>query len=134
MAFLTPVAFPILVLALAAAGAVVIASLRRAARARTLGFSASRLPAASGCLTVAVLLLVALAAMQPAVLRSAPERTRNDTQTWIAIDTSNSMLASAGPGGRSRLAQAQSDALSLRRRLGDLKVGLAVMTSRVLPL
>jgi hypothetical protein len=134
MAFLTPAASPILVLALAAAGAVMIASLRRAARARTLGFSASRLPAASGCVTVAVFLLVALAAMQPAVLRSAPERSRNDVQAWIAIDTSNSMLASAGPGRSRRLAQAQADALTIRRRLVDLKVGLAVMTSRVLPL
>jgi hypothetical protein len=134
MTFLNPVAFPLLVLAAAAAAAVVTAALRRTARARALGFSASRVQPASIWLAVAVIVLVALAATQPAVLRSVPERSRTDVQVWEAIDTSNSMLASAGAERTSRLVEARRDALALRRRIGDLKVGLAVMTNRVLPL
>ena len=134
MTFLTTAGYPLVVVALAAAAAVVVASRRRGARARALGFSVSRLPHASGAVAVTALLLVALAALQPAVLRSAPQRSRDDVQVWFVIDTSNSMLASAGPGRRRRLAQAQHDALVLRRRLENLQVGLAVMTRAVLPL
>jgi hypothetical protein len=134
VAFLTPSAFPVIGCVLLAAAAVVFMAWRHAARARRLGFRASRVPAVSGLVAIAAMLLVALAAAQPAVLRTAPERSRDDVQVWIAVDTSNSMLAAPAPGADNRLRRARQAAVGLRRRLGGLKVGLAVMTTRVLPL
>ena len=134
MEFLTPSAFPVIGCALLAAAALVLVLGRQAARARRLGFRASRVPAVSGLAAIAVMLLVALAAAQPAILRSEPARSRDDVQVWIAVDTSNSMLAARAPGAVDRLRQAQRAAVALRRRLGGLQVGLAVMTGRVLPL
>jgi hypothetical protein len=134
MAFLTPSAFPVIACVLLAAAVVALLLRRQAARARRLGFSTSRLPAVSGVVVVAVMLLVAVAAAQPAILRTGPERSRDDVQVWIAVDTSNSMLAARAPGTVDRLRQAQEAAVALRRRLTGLQVGLAVMTTRVLPL
>jgi hypothetical protein len=134
MAFLTPSAFPVIGCVLLVAAALVLWTGRQATRARRLGFRASRVPAASGLVAVAVMLLVALAAAQPALLRAAPSPSRDDVQVWITLDTSNSMLAAAAPGAENRLRQAQRSAVALRHQLGGLKVGLAVMTSRVLPL
>jgi hypothetical protein len=134
MAFLTPSAFPVIGCAVLAAAALVLMIGRQAARARRLGFRASAVPPVSGVVAIAAMLLVAVAAAQPAVLRSAPERSRDDVQVWIAVDTSNSMLAARAPGSVDRLRQAKQAALAIRRQLHGLKVGIAVMTSRVLPL
>jgi hypothetical protein len=134
MAFLTPGAFPVIGCVLLAAAALALMTGRQAVRARRLGFRASRMPAVSGVVAIAAMLLVALAAAQPAILRTAPERSRDDVQVWIAVDTSNSMLAARAPGAVDRLEQARQAAVALRGQLGGLKVGLAVMTSRVLPL
>jgi hypothetical protein len=134
MAFLTPSAFPVLGCVLLAAAALVLMTRRQAARARRLGFRASRVPAVGGLVAIAAMLLVALAAAQPAMLRTATERSRDDVQVWIAVDTSNSMLAARAPGAVDRLEQAKQAALALRGHLGGLKVGLAEMTARVLPL
>jgi hypothetical protein len=134
MAFLTPSAFPVLGCVLLAAAALALVTRRQAARARRLGFRASRVPPVSGLVAIAAMLLVALAAAQPAMLRAATERSRDDVQVWIAVDTSNSMLAAQAPGAVDRLQQAQQAALALRGQLGGLKVGLAEMTARVLPL
>lgn len=134
MAFLTPGALPVIGCALLAAAALTLMLGRQATRARRLGFQASRVPAVSGLVAIAVMLLVALAAAQPAILRAEPERSRDDVQVWIAVDTSNSMLAARAPSAVDRLRQAQQAAVALRRRLGGLQVGLAVMTGRVLPL
>ena len=68
---------------------------------------------------------------QPAILRTVSERSRDDVQVWIAVDTSNSMLAARAPGAADRLRQAREAAAVLRRRLDGLQVGLAVMTSRL---
>jgi len=120
--------------ALIASAALVVIVGRQAARARRLGFRASRMPAASCLLVIAAMLLVGLAAAQPALLRTAAERSRDDVQVWIAVDTSNSMLAARAPGAVDRLQQARQGAIALRRRLGGLRVGLAAMTNQVLPL
>jgi hypothetical protein len=134
MAFLTPSAFPVIAGVLLAAVVLALVLRRQSARARRLGFWTSRIPAATGVVAIAAMLLVAVAAAEPAILRTEPEASRSDVQVWIAVDTSNSMLAARAPGAADRLHQAQQAAVALRRRLGGLPVGLAVLTSRVLPL
>ena len=134
MAFLTPSAFPVIGCVVLAAVVLALVMRRQSARARRLGFRTSRVPAVSGVVAIAAMLLVAVAAAQPAILRTEPEQSRADVQVWIAVDTSNSMVAARAPGAVDRLQQAQEAAVALRRRLAGLQVGLAVMTSRVLPM
>jgi hypothetical protein len=77
--------------------------------------------------------LVAVAAAQPVVVRQQLVRERGDAQAFIVIDTSESMKAAAGPGKPTRLTRAKRLALRLKSALGDVPVGLATMTDRVLP-
>jgi hypothetical protein len=58
---------------------------------------------------------------------------RADAQAFFVLDTSQSMEASEGAGGRSRLARAKRLALRLEATLPDLPIGLASMTDRALP-
>jgi von Willebrand factor type A domain len=77
--------------------------------------------------------LLALAAAQPVVAttRELPERT--DAQVFVVLDTSRSMHASAEPGAPSRFERARSIAVSLRDALPEVPMGIASMTSGVLP-
>lgn len=77
--------------------------------------------------------LVAVAAAQPVVVRQQSVKERGDAQAFIVLDTSDSMRASSGPLAPSRLARAKKIALRLERALGDVPVGVATMTDRVLP-
>lgn len=77
--------------------------------------------------------LVGLAAAQPVVVRRQLVRERSDAQAFFVFDTSRSMLASAGPGLPSRLARAKQIARRLQRALGNVPIGIASMTDRVLP-
>jgi hypothetical protein len=74
-----------------------------------------------------------VAAAQPVVVRHHLLGQRQDTQAFFVFDTSQSMLARTGPHGPSRLARAKKEAEEVARRLGDIPVGLAAMTDRVLP-
>jgi von Willebrand factor type A domain len=91
----------------------------------------SRLPVALALGTVCVLL--ALAATQPviATTRKLPERT--DAQVFVVLDTSRSMIASAGPGEPTRFQRSREIAVALRDALPDVPMGIASMTSGVLP-
>ena len=91
----------------------------------------SRLPLALALGTVCALL--ALAATQPviATTRKLPERT--DAQVFVVLDTSRSMLASAGPGESTRFQRSREIAVALRDALPDVPIGIASMTSGVLP-
>ena len=78
-------------------------------------------------------MLVGIGAAQP-VLEEWDERPeRVDAQVFLALDTSRSMLASAGPGKPSRYERAAAAAKGLREALGDVPIGIASMTDRVLP-
>jgi von Willebrand factor type A domain len=95
-------------------------------------------PGGSPRLTVAALvalaLLVGLAAAQP-VLEEWDERPeRVDAQVFLAFDTTRSMLASRGPGEPTRFERATAAAEQLREALGDVPIGIASLTDRVLPL
>lgn len=77
--------------------------------------------------------LVAVAAAQPVVVRQHVVRERGDAQAFFVFDTSLSMEASAAPGRPSRLERAKRLARKLEKSLGDVPVGVATMTDRVLP-
>jgi len=77
--------------------------------------------------------LVAVAAAQPVVVRRQQVRERGDAQAFIVIDTSESMAAAAGPHAPTRLQRAKRLARRLEASLGDVPVGIATMTDRVLP-
>jgi von Willebrand factor type A domain len=108
---------------------------RRSAYVRSL----LRLPAPGGSprLTVAALVavavLVGIGAAQPVFEEWDERPERIDAQVFFALDTSRSMLASAGPGRPTRFARAAAAAQRMRQALGDVPVGLASLTDRVLP-
>jgi hypothetical protein len=88
--------------------------------------------------TVAVALallpaLVAVAATQPVVIHKQTLTERVDAQVFLVFDTSLSMSARSGPHALTRLARAKEEARALLPQLGDIPVGIATMTDRVLP-
>jgi hypothetical protein len=77
--------------------------------------------------------LMGVAAAQPVVVRHHLLGQRLDAQAFFVFDTSSSMTARTGPQGPTRLARAKQEAEDVIRKLGDIPVGLAAMTDRVLP-
>jgi hypothetical protein len=77
--------------------------------------------------------LVAVAAAQPVVVRQRSLTQRADAQAFFVFDTSLSMSARAGRGAPTRLDRARRDAQHILPTLGDIPVGIATMTDRVLP-
>lgn len=132
---LTPRAGLLAAAAVVPIGALILAT-SRVERAR----SVLRLPppdrrttVGRGVLLALVALLLVLAAMQPALRTHASVRARTDAEAFVVLDTSRSMLASHTPGGRTRLARAKQQALSLAARLQGIPLGVATFTDRVLP-
>jgi hypothetical protein len=133
--FLTP-ADAVFVVAAAAPLAALLATERRAGRIRgALGLRAPARRTVVQAASALVLLpaLVAVAAAQPVVVRQQLVKERGDAQAFIVIDTSESMRASSGRRAPTRLTRAKRIAARLQRALGDVPVGLATMTDRVLP-
>src|SRR2546423_621322 len=77
--------------------------------------------------------LIAAASAQPVVERTATRYARTDAEAFILVDTSRSMLATEGPGKRTRFERAREAARELRAAIPEVPVGLASMTDRVLP-
>jgi hypothetical protein len=88
-----------------------------------------------GVIVALVLLpvLMGVAAAQPVVVQHHLLGQRQDVQAFFVFDTSQSMNARTGPDGTTRLARAKAETDEVIRKLGDIPVGLAVMTDRVLP-
>jgi hypothetical protein len=82
---------------------------------------------------VAVVLLAALVAVQPAWEARSERQVRSNAQVDVVLDTSRSMLASASPGAPTRLARAKAAAVAIRTGLPDVPVGVGTLTDRVLP-
>jgi hypothetical protein len=108
---------------------------RRAERVRSLLRLAA--PGGSPRHTVAALvglaLLVGIAAAQPVVEQWDERPERVDAQVFFAFDTSRSMLAARAAGEPTRFERAAAAAQRMREALGDVPVGIASMTDRVLP-
>jgi hypothetical protein len=81
----------------------------------------------------AVPVLVGVAAAQPVVTSARTVPQRSDSEVFVVVDTSRSMLASAGSGEPTRFERAQEDAIALQAELLDVPLGLASFTDRVLP-
>jgi hypothetical protein len=82
---------------------------------------------------VAVVLLLALAAAQPAYSNTATQRVRTDAQVLFVVDVSQSMAAAGRRGGATRLDRARAAAIRLRSLVPGLSSGVATLTDRVLP-
>jgi hypothetical protein len=135
LTFLTPIAGLLAVLVLVPLTAFLLAS-TRVRRARTILALAAPAPASQRWRLVAlasVPLLLALALMQPALRQESSRSVRVDAAVFVVVDTSSSMSAAAGPSAPSRLAQAKRVALDVGSRLGDIPVGVATFTDRILP-
>ena len=77
--------------------------------------------------------LVGVAAAQPVIIHRQWTSQRLDAQAFIVFDTSQSMSARDGLSSPTRLEQAKREAVQVIERLGDIPVGIATMTDRVLP-
>jgi hypothetical protein len=78
-------------------------------------------------------MLVGVAAAQPVVVQHRSLGERLDAQAFFVFDTSLSMSAREDPGAPTRLARAIRAAEGMLPKLGDIPVGVASMTDRVLP-
>jgi hypothetical protein len=82
---------------------------------------------------VALAVLTGLGAAQPVFERTREHRMRTDVHAFFLFDTSRSMLASRGPGEPTRFDRAREAGIEVRHALGDVPVGIASLTDRVLP-
>jgi von Willebrand factor type A domain len=135
LSFLTPWG-GLFVLAALAPLAVLRARGRRIGQIRSaLGLAAedARSRAAHAVALVALCALLALAAAQPVVTTSRTVTERTEAQVFLVLDTSRSMLASAGPEQPTRFERSRDLAQGLADELPEVPVGLASFTDRVLP-
>jgi hypothetical protein len=82
---------------------------------------------------VAVPLLLALAATQPALRTHRTQLQRTDAEAFFVFDVSRSMLAARGPRAATRLERARAAALRLRAAIPAVPAGVASLTDRALP-
>ena len=82
---------------------------------------------------VALFVLLAVAASQPALAHDSRQRVRTDAQALFVIDTTRSMAAATEPAAPTRLARAERLAATLRGSIPDVEAGIATLTDRVLP-
>jgi hypothetical protein len=77
--------------------------------------------------------LLGLAAAQPRIEWTSDQRVRSDAEAFVVVDTSRSMLARQGVGGRIRYARANAAALRFRTAFPEVPIGIASFTDRILP-
>jgi hypothetical protein len=135
MTFLTPLGGFVALLAVLPLGAAVLAHRRTGAVRRTLRLPpperrAELLPPS---LAAAGIVLLGLAAAQPALTRTSSPRVRRDVQALFVLDTSRSMAASSSPTAPTRLDRAAAAAIRLRAAIPQVESGVLTLTDRVLP-
>ena len=106
------------------------ASVRRALRLPPPERRAELLPPS---LAAAGVVLLGLAAAQPALTRTSSPRVRRDVQALFVLDTSRSMAASSSPTAPTRLDRAAAAAVRLRAAIPQVESGVLTLTDRVLP-
>ncbi len=106
---------------------------RRLRRLFTLAAPRRRELVAAALALAVIPALVAVAAAQPVIVRREAVTQRADAQAFFVLDTSLSMSAQAGPNAPTRLERAEQDVEKLLPQMGDIPVGLATMTDRILP-
>jgi hypothetical protein len=133
--FLTPAAATVAAAVLLPIGAFILAERRVATVRRRLALLPPH--GRSDVLTLAtlasVVLALALAAAQPALSTTETKRVRSDAQVLFVVDVSQSMAASSGRNGSTRLDRATAAAMRLRASAPELPAGVATLTDRVMP-
>jgi hypothetical protein len=135
LTFLTPAAASIALLALVPLAAGFLATLRAGRVRSALGLPRRTLrsrivPNAAVALGAA---LLGLAAAQPILEREVTQRVRSETEVFVVVDVSRSMLARKDVESTTRLERANAAAVELREQLAGIRVGLGSLTDRVLP-
>jgi hypothetical protein len=127
---LTPLAALVALAMLLPLAAFVIAERRVATVRELLTLPAPRtgVDVAALAALVAVVALLALAAAQPALSNTHSQRVRTDAEALFVLDTSQSMAASAGPKGKTRLERATAAAARLRAAVPSVPSGVATLT------
>ena len=135
LVFLTPTAGLLALGALLPLAALLVVH-RRATRIRgVLGLAE---PPARRVLVAIVAVIAAgaflgVGAAQPVVERTLTARARTDTEAFVVVDVSRSMLGQEGKSSPMRIERAKQFAISLRGSLPEVPFGVATMTDRVLP-
>ena len=80
-----------------------------------------------------VVALLAAAAAQPVLQRDGVLKGRADSEAYVVLDTSRSMLAAGGPHMDTRFERARDLALRIRTAMPSIPMGLASFTDRPLP-
>ena len=83
---------------------------------------------------VALAAFVAAAAAQPAVRNTDSTPVRSDAELFLTFDVSRSMLATAAPGGVTRMERARALGRDVHAALPDVPTGVATLTNRMMPL
>jgi hypothetical protein len=135
MTFLTPLGWLVALLGLLPLAAAILArgrteSVRRALRLPPAERRTELLPPALASLGI---VLLGLAAAQPAITRTGSSRVLPGAQALFVLDTSRSMAASSTPSGRTRLDRAAAAAIRLRATIPQVESGVLTLTDRVLP-
>ncbi len=135
LVFLSPAAALVALAVLLPLAAFVLAERRVAGVRRVLTLQPPRggVDVTALALPVAVVLLLALAAAQPALSNTRTQRVRTDAEVLFVLDISQSMAASTGRSGSKRLDRATAAAMRLRSSLPSVPAGVATLTDRVLP-
>jgi hypothetical protein len=135
LVFLTPTAALVAAAVLLPLAAFVLGERRVASVRRLLELRPPRGGVDVGLLVslAAVVLVLALVAAQPALSHTQRQRVRTDAQVLFVLDVSQSMAASSGPRGSTRLERATSAAMRLRSSIPEVPSGVATLTDRVLP-
>ena len=134
VSFVTPLGAVVALAALVPLGVVLVSRSRLRALCDTLGLEpppAGRVLVTLGALA-ALAGVLALAAAGPVVARRTAHTGREDAEAYFVLDVSRSMAART-PSSPTRLDRARADAKRLRSSLGDLPVGVASLTDRLLP-
>jgi von Willebrand factor type A domain len=134
MTFLTPLAALVALAAVAPALAFLLGG-RRLAQVRTaVGLRARPLESpVTAAAAYAVVVILGVAAAQPAWKSESRQRVRTDVQALFVVDISQSMAASGRATGPTRLRRAIGAAEQLRRAIPQVACGVATLTDRVLP-
>lgn len=135
MTLLTPLGLSVALLALLPLAAAAFAHHRVGAARRSLRLPAPerRTELVRPLLAAAGVVLLGLAAAQPALTRTSKPLVRRDAQALFVLDTSRSMAASSTPAGRTRLDRAVAAAIRLRAAIPEVESGVLTLTDRVLP-
>jgi hypothetical protein len=133
LTLLTPLAALLVLVAAVPLAALRAGETRVRAVAQTLGLPVGPVGRAPVAAVVAVAALLGLAAAQPVLAFEAGKRVRADAEVYVVFDTTLSMMAAESPRAVPRFARAKETALRLRAELGDVRVGIASFTDRVLP-